>query len=61
MRVKFLEDYKHTVKTFKKGDICVLFHKFGRELLEKKVVTDKLSRREIKKKEEIKDGDNRSN
>lgn len=46
---KFLQDYKHTFKTFKEGDICVLFHGFGAELLKKKIVTEKLSRRETKK------------
>jgi len=49
MRVKFLQDYQHTIKLFRKGDICVLFHKFGDELLKGKIVTEKLSRREIKK------------
>ena len=46
---KFLQDYKHTVKAFKKDDVCVLFHGFGAELLKEKIVTEKLSRREVKK------------
>jgi len=61
MIVKFLQDYKHTVKRFKKDDICELHWQFADELLKEKIVTDKLSRREIKKLEDKRDGKQRSN
>lgn len=54
MIVKFLQDYKHTIKFFHEGDICTVHHTFGRELLKEKIVTDKLSRREIKNLEKSK-------
>ena len=65
MIVKFLQDHKTEVKTFVKGDISNLHWQLADELLKEKVVTTKLSRREIKKLEQIgketKDGNNRSN
>ncbi len=54
---KFLEDHKHTVKFFRKGSICQLHWQFGNELLKEKIVTDKLSRREIKNIEKQKEGE----
>ncbi len=53
MRVKFLQDYKHTIKSFHEGDIVTVHHTFGNELLKDKIATDKISRREIKKLEQI--------
>jgi len=64
MIVKFLQDYKAEVKSFVKGDISNLHWQLANELLKEKVITTKLSRREIKKLEQIgketKDGNNRS-
>ncbi len=54
MIVKFLQDYKHTIKFFHEGDICTVHHTFGNELLKEKIATDKLSRREIKKLDKLK-------
>jgi len=39
MKVKFLKKYKHTIKTFQKGDIVQVHTGFGELLLKKKVVT----------------------
>lgn len=38
MKVKFLKQYKHTFKTFGKGDIVKLHWTLAEELLKKKVV-----------------------
>lgn len=53
---KFLQDYKHTIKQFRKDDICRLHWQFANELLKEKIVTTKISRREIKKLEQQKEG-----
>ena len=49
MKVKFLKDYKHIRKTFKKGDVVELFNSFAEKLIKKKVVekTDEVTSEEI--------------
>ena len=65
MIVEFLKNYKHTFKTFKKGDVVRLDPQFSALLLKKKVVKefDGITKEEIetKKAKAIKNGNNRSN
>ncbi len=39
MKVKFLKKYKHTIKTFQKGDIVPVDTGFGNLLIKKKIAT----------------------
>ena len=47
MKVRFLKKYKHTFKTFQKGDVVPVSNGFGKFLIKKKVATDNLTKEDI--------------
>jgi len=63
MKVKFLKDYRHSIKLFQKGDIAVLHWTLGNVLLKKKVVkeTNEITEEDIFIKSIKEDGNNGEN
>jgi len=40
MIIKFIKNYKHTIKSFKKDDVVRVMPDFGKELIKKKVAIE---------------------